>query len=1269
MRSNLDYYKINAQAFFDATISVDVSDLQTRFLSRIPFGGLILDAGCGSGRDSKTFLDRGYRVCSFDACQELATLAAQHIGQTVTVRSFSDVDEIDCYDGVWACASLLHLHPDEIPAALGLLWLALKPGGILFVSFRHGSGAQERDGRHFTDADEVRLNQWFEKLPGYASMECWTNHDHRPGRSDQWINALAAKPVAPVDRLIPGGANHFLPHLCAAIAHSSEIDLAVAFIKTTGLRLILPDLQAALGSRSARIRVLTSDYLDITDPEALGMLMLLQQDGAQVRIHEAKGESFHLKAYVFASLNEQGSLQGTAFIGSSNISGQALQQGLEWNYRISYPGDNGYLEARNRFEELFRDRRAVVLTDDWIQLYRKRRLMPARPVAPGSHEAEEPVQPTSVQVEALEALVQTRRNGFRRGLVVMATGLGKTWLAALDAGQFSARKVLFVAHREEILQQAAATFLRVRPEAVVGFYKAKTRDLQVDVLCASVQTLGRSTHLERFAIDHFDYIVVDEFHHASAPTYRRLLRHFQPSFLLGLTATPDRTDQADILSLCDDNLVFEVNLVAGVNSSLLVPFTYYGIFDEAVDYREIPWRNGQFDLDQLSNKLATLARAQHAIREWRAHAQQRTLAFCVSIRHADFMAEQFAKAGVNAVSVHGRSTISRGEALERLRSGALSVVFSVDLFNEGVDLPEIDTVLMLRPTESKVLFLQQIGRGLRRAVEKERLIVLDFIGNHKGFLHKPQALFSIGSTYRDIARLGHDLENNRLKLPDGCFVNYDLRLIQFFKSLDGDGAEKTYEALRDALGRRPTLLEFYRAGGSDKAVRAQFNGWFELVRTKDELASDLTAEQLAFLRTLETTEMQKSFKMILLEAFQELNGWAAPPTLGELAARSWDVLHRRPPLLSDLSETFPHGRSREWLNYWRKNPIQAWTGGNSKSGRPDFQINDGYLVPAFPVESSEFSTLVQELIDFRLATYEARRSKVVPISRAAPTGVPVPYFPNLKIACGHFRAGRVDEEEFRFLGDDYGRLDPGKHFIARANGNSMNGGKNPILDGDYLLLELVSPSSAGSITGSVMAIERQDESGENQYLLRTVLKRGPNDYILRANNPTYQDLPATEEFRTLARLRKVIPAIDMFRGQAIPREEIAPLFGEEFNPGSWNVGHVVLNEKKVHILLVTLNKRGKAPDHQYLDHWLDDATFQWSTQNQTRPTDKKGREIIRHREEGIAIHLFVRDEKLAGGKGAPFVYHGQVEYAGHTGKAPMRVVFRLLTPATSVQPD
>ena len=539
--------------------------------------------------------------------------------------------------------------------------------------------------------------------------------------------------------------------------------MAVAFIKKTGLTLLLPDLTDELTREpSARLRILTSDYLDITDPEALRGLILLQAQGAQVRVFQSQGISFHMKAYLFAGIADDQGTWGRAFIGSSNISRQALQHGLEWNYQIDCPPDTGYWEAANRFEELFQHPKTVPLTDGWIDDYAKRR-KPPQPVEPGSTERELPPEPHEVQRRSLAALADSRAQGYRRGLVVLATGLGKTWLSAFDAVQLQARRVLFVAHREEILHQAAQTFLRVMPDSRVGYYMGQQRDTQVDVLCASVQTLGKDVHLERFSPGHFDYIVIDEFHHAAAPTYHRLLNYFAPQFMLGLTATPDRTDQSNILSLCDENLVFDYPLFEAVSGQFLVPFHYYGIYDESVDYNEIPWRNGQFDPNLLGNKLATMARARHALRIWQKHRQTRTLAFCASITHADFMAAHFCQAGIAAAAIHGKSKLSRGEALERLTAGELSVLFSVDLFNEGVDLPAIDTVLLLRPTESRILFLQQIGRGLRHCAStgKDKLVILDFVGNHQSFLHKPQALMGEAMNHRQLAQFARDAEASK----------------------------------------------------------------------------------------------------------------------------------------------------------------------------------------------------------------------------------------------------------------------------------------------------------------------------------------------------------------------------------------------------------------------------------------------------------------------------------------------------------------------------
>jgi superfamily II DNA or RNA helicase/SAM-dependent methyltransferase/SOS-response transcriptional repressor LexA len=1274
MDSTTQYYVDCAEEFFTSTVGVDMTPIRRRFLSKLKPHARLLDAGCGSGRDAKAFADAGHQVSAFDASPSLARLASEHCQFPVAVRRFEDVGEVSAFDGIWCCASLLHVTPETMPEVLARLWRALKPGGILYASFKLGSGERVHGQRRFTDADEALLREWFSLLPDVLRLEFWVTEDQRPGRSERWINALVTRAEPPpAQRLVTGGADHFLPHLSQAFSGATRADLAVAFVKTTGLRLLWPDLTLmADANTSRRLRVLTSDYLEITDPEALRLLLLLQEQGAEVRVYTTQDSSFHLKAYIFATLQGEQLVEGTAFIGSSNISRQALQDGLEWNYRVVYPGDSGFLEARRRFDELFGHHNTVPLTNGWIEAYEQRRLPPPRSMAPGSHEQETPPEPTTVQNDALAALAASREGGYRRGLVVLATGLGKTWLAAFDAVRMGARRVLFVAHREEILGQAASTFIRILPRKRVGYYTGRSRDADVDVLCASVQTLAKAEHLERFSPQHFDYVVIDEFHHAAAGTYRRLLAHFAPSFLLGLTATPERTDQSDILSLCDDNLVYSCHLFSGIQAGLLAPFHYHGIQDESVDYREVPWRNGRFDPEQLSNKLATLARARHALREWRAKAQQRTLAFCVSTRHADYMADQFALAGVSAAAVYAGSTLGRTQALEKLQAGELQIVFSVDLFNEGVDLPSIDTVMMLRPTESKILFLQQLGRGLRRSAGKQHLVVLDFIGNHHSFLQKPQALFGVGSTYQALAAFARKAQQHALDLPAGCYVNYDLAIIEFLKSLDSTGPQKDYEALRDVLGRRPTLSEFYRSGTSISAMRQQSGHWFALVGTMGDLTEQeswVAEEFQALLREVEFTGMTKSFKMVLLEAWLELDGLQRPVPLEPLAERSRAVLERRRRLLADLPDDVLSiaADHPSWLRYWRDNPIKAWTGGNRPLGvKAPFKLEGQALLLAQRVPEDQvppLAEMLQELVDFRLAAYEVRlepapaASNVIPFPAQRREIIELPFFPNLKIACGHFKTGRTDAEEHRALPTAYGALDPARHFIARATGNSMDGGKNPVRDGDYLLLELISPSRAGSITGSVVAIERQDESGDNQYLLRVVTKNRDGQYLLRANNPAYTDMVATDEMRTLARLRAVIDPLDLAVGQSFQREEIAALFGEAFNPGNWNVGHVALNEKKTHVLLVTLNKQGKAEDHQYVDHWIDDHHFHWQSQNSTTPDSKRGKEIIEHERLGIRIHLFVRDGKLARGKAAPFVYHGPVRYEKHNGSRPMSVVF------------
>ncbi|MGB2113416.1 MAG: DUF3427 domain-containing protein [Marinobacter adhaerens] len=1278
MQDTLAYYNNNADAFVESTFEISMEELYQEFLPLIPEGGYILDAGCGSGRDALFFDKNGYRVSAFDGSEAIASLAREKTGLSVQHRYFSDIHESSTYDGIWACASLLHLPLVEVPDAIGRLWHALKPDGVFYMSFKIGTGERIHNGRHFTDADESIAERWVQDLTGLEACRMWRTDDRRPDRDDQWLNILLNKAPASPEKLTTGGKDHhFLPKLCQAIKAADRIDMAVAFVKTTGLNLLFPDLVGALQRESdpARIRILTSDYLDITDTGSLRKLVLLHDHGAQVRIYQSQGSSFHLKAYLFAGYVENQQMWGKAFIGSSNISRQALQDGLEWNYQVDFPPDSGYLEAASRFDELFQHPNVVPLTDNWIDEYEQRRKPPEQSVEPGSDEKQEVPTPNEVQQEALEALDLTRLEGYRRGLVVLATGLGKTWLSAFDAVQVGARRILFVAHREEILYQAAETYLRIKPNSRVGFYMGKQRDRTVDILCASVQTLGKETHLERFDPRHFDYIVVDEFHHAAAPVYHRLLSYFAPQFLLGLTATPDRTDRSDILSLCDDNLVFEYPLFEGVKGQFLVPFHYYGIYDETVDYTEIPWRNGKFDPNLLANKLATYGRAKHVHRVWGEQKQSRTLAFCVSRVHADFMADQFSKKGVRSAAVHGGSEMSRGEALEKLENGQLDVIFSVDLFNEGVDLPAIDTVLLLRPTESKILFLQQIGRGLRKsaATGKDKLVILDFVGNHQSFLHKPQALIGQAMNHRQLAEFARKAEKNQLDLPDGCFINYDLEVIDFLKGLDHQGAEKDYQVLKDTLGRRPTLTEYYHFGASIAKTRKMHGGWFGLVRDMNDLTeiqSELLSRYESFLLEVETTAMSKSFKMILLDAFQQLGGWRSPPKLSKLAQTSWETLKRRPRLYQEIATSVKEvdGSSAQWQHYWKKNPVDHWT----NKSPAIFEIENEQFKPVIVLEGEQippFEEMVQELIDYRLASYEARQSSkqeqqfgenFVPIT---PSGTELPYFPSLKIACGHFRSSNAEEPEYRSIGLGHGRIEPNRHFIARASGNSMNGGKQPIQDGDYLLLEQINPNQAGAITGKTLAIERLDEAGDTQYLLRTVRKSPVGEYRLEAANPEYEDIIVTpeliEQFRTFARFCEIIDPLEMALGQEIPREEIPELFGATFNPGNWQSGHVFLKDANAHVLLVTLNKQGKGVQHRYVDHWIDEHTFHWQSQNSATPESKRGRELINHKKLGLSVHLFVRENKLRNGKAAPFTYFGPVEYQSHEGSRPMSVTFRL----------
>lgn len=959
-----------------------------------------------------------------------------------------------------------------------------------------------------------------------------------------------------------GDNDPLLPKLVHAINHASEIEITVSFIQPSGLVLLFDALYEAL-QNGASLKLLTSDYLDITHPKALRELVSLADRGAEIRIYETQNnQSFHMKSYIFVKTTSAEEISsGCAFIGSSNISASALTQGHEWNFRHDYAhpktghAAQQFIAIRQAFSQIFNHKFVKALSHDWINAYTARRKVQRfiDVTALTFEEATEEITPRVEQLEALQALAATRAEGFKRGLIVLATGMGKTWLSAFDVKQFNAKRVLFVAHREEILLQAQRTFSALL-ELSTGFYNGKQRDKNAECVFASIQTIGRSNHLKQFSVDAFDYIIVDEFHHASAPVYRQLLNYFEPEFLLGLTATPERTDQADILGLCDNNLVYEKNLTQGIDQKTLVPFHYYGIWDENVDYQAIPWRNGRFDPAVLENKFATQKRAKHALSQWLQYKQKRTLGFCISTKHADYMAEVFNQAGIKALSVHSKSAMRRNDALNQLEKQKVEVLFTVDLFNEGTDLPSIDTILMLRPSDSKILFLQQLGRGLRTFLGKSHLVVLDFIGNHHSFLNKPYALLHECTPTGVVNKL------KQPQLADGCFINIDLQVTNFWQQLAK--AQRTTAAedliqLTEQLGHIPTASEFYYHFGELHKVNKNYKSWFELLAKTKGLddAVQQNAVQLApfysFLHNgIQTTSMTKCFKAILLEAYVRLNGFQSPPTVAELAIMSAKVFSRHPHLLqNDLPEKERKAASDTavWQNYWRKNPINAYTSKN-KDGSQWFLLENNRIKANFNVSDIQVERLnnaVLELVEYNLARYsqrvnsshtshmsDQRRSvdNVLPLSTVLPNerlsldsqSIKLPYYPNLKIACGHFKTGDASDVEYLDAPMGAGKLDPNAHFLARASGHSMNGGKTPICDGDLLLLEWITSDKAGSLQGLTVAIEQDDVSGESQYLLRNVKKLADGQYQLIASNPDYEAITANEGMRTFARLKQVV---------------------------------------------------------------------------------------------------------------------------------------------------
>jgi superfamily II DNA or RNA helicase/HKD family nuclease len=567
------------------------------------------------------------------------------------------------------------------------------------------------------------------------------------------------------------------------LASADRVDLLCAFVKWHGLRVLEPEIEQAV-RRGAVLRVITTTYIGATERRALDRLVEL---GATVKVsYETRTTRLHAKAWLFH--RETG--YSTAYVGSSNLSKSALLDGLEWNVRLSAVEHGHLLDTfQATFEEYWEDPSFEPYDPaDAAQRSRLDRALATERSGPAALPIELAaldVLPWGYQSEILDLLTAEREiHGNHRNLVVMATGTGKTVVAGLDYRRLRAAgevdSLLFVAHREEILGQSLAMFRHIMRDGSFGErFVAGERPAEWRHVFASVQSLARLDLTGQLATDHFDMVVVDEFHHASreTKTYARLLEHLVPKELLGLTATPERADGRDVRTWFDGRTAVELRLWEALERGLLAPFQYFGVHD-GTDLRNVRWKRGRgYDPDELTN----LYTGHHARSRIVLQAlldkitdvgRMRALGFCVSIDHARFMADQFRAAGIAALAVTSQTPwVDRRAALTALRQREVNILFTVDLFNEGIDLPEIDTVLFLRPTESATVFLQQLGRGLRLADDKPCLTVLDFIGNQaRDFRFDLRYRALTGVSRQGVAG---EIERGFPTLPAGCHIALD----------------------------------------------------------------------------------------------------------------------------------------------------------------------------------------------------------------------------------------------------------------------------------------------------------------------------------------------------------------------------------------------------------------------------------------------------------------------------------------------------------------
>lgn len=665
------------------------------------------------------------------------------------------------------------------------------------------------------------------------------------------------QPELLVNRKIP--RKKVLSTIIKELENCESFYISVAFVTTSGVAALINTFKS-LENKGVKGKILVSQYLNFTQPEALKRLSQFKN----IELKIVTKENSHSKGYIFKHSDYY-----NLVIGSSNLTSSALSTNKEWNMKVSARNSSSIVDkVITEFQDDFEIGEIVNETyiEKYEEIYKKQFLVYEKNKKELSKEIDLEITPNSMQTEALENLKKLREENDK-ALIISATGTGKTYLAAFDAKAFNPKKLLFVVHRLNIAKKAMETFKSIFGDTkTMGLYSGKQRELDKDFVFSTVQTISKTNHLEQFENDFFDYIIIDESHRSGADSYIRLIEYFKPRFLLGMTATPDRTDDKDIYSLFDHNIAYEIRLNKAMEEDMLIPFHYYGVTDLSVD-DEVLENESDFRLltaDERVSKIISKIQFYGS-----DNGITRGLVFCSLKNEAKELSEKFNQRGYKTVALTGdNSEDERTKAIELLESDDLSIkldyIFTVDIFNEGIDIPKINQVVMIRPTQSAIIFIQQLGRGLRKTDNKYYLTIIDFIGNYKNNYLIPIALYGDTSFNKD--KIRKLISEGSSMIPGESTINFDeITKEKIYASIDSAKMQLLtdlkidYNNLKSRIGRTPMMMDFVENEAREPYSFIEYSkSYFNFVQKVDKLFDKPLNKKLSELLELFSKEINNA---------------------------------------------------------------------------------------------------------------------------------------------------------------------------------------------------------------------------------------------------------------------------------------------------------------------------------------------------------------------------------------------------------------------------